>query len=60
MLRCRARTMWLGLVIKLKVIVTVSVETGGNPYGNFAEIKAFDLGVDPCRESGPAKFHLAG
>lgn len=52
--------MWLGLVIKLKVIVTVSIETGSNPYENFAKIKAFDLGVDPCRKSGPAKFHLAG
>lgn len=52
--------MWLRLVIKLKVIVSVSVETGSNPYGNLAEIKAFDLSMDPCRESGPAKFHLAG
>lgn len=56
MLRCRARTMWLGLVIKLKVIVTVSVETASNPYGNFAEIKAFDLGVDPCRSQEQQSF----
>lgn len=39
-------TMQLGLVIKLKVIVTVSVETASNPYGSLAEIKAFDLSVD--------------
>lgn len=51
-----ATTMWLRLVIKLKVIVIVSVETGSNPYGNFAEIKAFDLSMDPCKQSGPAKF----
>lgn len=52
--------MWMSVVIKLKVIVTVSVETGSNPYGNLAEIKAFDLSLDPCRQSGAAKFHLAG
>lgn len=56
----QANKMWLRLVIKLQVIVRVSVETGSNPYGNHAEIKAFDLSVDPCRHSGPAEFHLSG
>ena len=56
----QASTMWLRLVIKLKVIVPVSVETGSNPYGNLPEIKAFDLSMDPSRQSGPAKFHSAG
>lgn len=56
----QANKMWLRLVIKLQVIVRVSVETGSNPYGNHAEIKAFDLSVDPCRHSWPAEFHLSG
>lgn len=56
----QANRMWLRLVIKLQVIVRVSVETGSNPCGNHAEIKAFDLGMDPCRQSGPAEFHLSG
>lgn len=34
---------WLRLVIKRKVIVTVSVETDSNPYGNLAETEAFNL-----------------
>lgn len=54
----QASPMWLRLVIKLKVIVPV--ETARFPYGLPPEIKAFDLSMDPCRQSGPAKFHLAG
>lgn len=53
-------TIRLRLVIKLKVIVTVSVETGSNSYGNLAEIKESDLNMDLGGVSGQIKFHLAG
>lgn len=39
-------TMWLRLVIKLKVIVTVSIETASNLCGNLPVIKAFDISMD--------------
>lgn len=33
--------------IKLEVIAKVSIETAANPYGTLAEIKTFDLSIDP-------------
>lgn len=33
--------------IKLEVIPKVSIETSANPYGTLAEIKTFDLSIDP-------------